>query len=212
MLKPPENHPELILASTSTARVTIFRNLKLPFRPIAPQFAESEDLSLAPATRALENGRGKALSIDASISNPCALPPLVIGSDQVCTSASGQTLHKPGKRGRAVDQLRQVSNQWVSFYTSVVVAQSSIVLSESVVQSRVKFRSLNDAQIERYVDADQPYHSAGSLLLEGAGLRLIQQIDTPDINALYGFPAIKLLDLLDQLGFELSYHTSSELS
>lgn len=207
MLKRPENNPQLILASTSSARVAIFRNLKLPFTPIAPQFTESEDLSVHPATRAIENGRGKALSIDTTPPKAGAFPPLVIGSDQICTSASGQTLHKSGGRDRAMDQLHQVSNQWVNFHTSVVMAQSGTVLSQAVVHSRIKFRALSRAQIQRYVDADKPYHSAGSVLLEGAGLRLIEQVDTPDMNALYGLPALKLLEFLFQRGFEPDYQS-----
>ena len=106
-----------------------------------------------------------------------------------------------------MDQLHQVSNQWVNFHTSVVMVQSGTVLSQAVVHSRIKFRALSRAQIQRYVDADKPYHSAGSVLLEGAGLRLIEQVDTPDMNALYGLPALKLLEFLFQRGFEPDYQS-----
>ncbi len=207
MSKTPENPPELILASTSATRRAILNNLKLPFSAIEPQFIELHEALSQPRRRALENGRGKALSIPVPITQLGSLHRLVIGSDQVCISATGQTLHKPGTKDRAKDQLRQVSGQWVTFYTSIVVAQCGKVLKQAVIPSQIKFRSINDIQIERYINADQPFHSAGSILIEGAGLRLIEQIKTADVNALYGLPALKLMDFLQELNVELSYQS-----
>ena len=162
---------------------------------------------MAPEKKALENACGKALSIQPSETSRRALQPLVIGSDQVCITNLGKTLHKPGTKTRAIQQLHQVSGQWVTFHTGLVLVRSKRVLHEAVVQSRVKYRVLSDPQIRGYVDADKPFQSAGSLLMEGAGLRLIEQIETSDINALYGLPALKLLEGLYKLNWDLSYET-----
>ena len=68
------------------------------------------------------------------------------------------------------------------------------------------FRRLDDASIERYLKAEQPYDCAGSAKSEALGIALLQRIDNADPTALIGLPMIALSDCLQQLGFDVLEH------
>ena len=65
------------------------------------------------------------------------------------------------------------------------------------------FRALTDVEIERYVDAEQPFDCAGSFKSEGLGIVLFERIDNRDPTALIGLPMIATCGLLRQAGFAL---------
>jgi septum formation protein len=67
----------------------------------------------------------------------------------------------------------------------------------------VKFRQLNDQQINNYLDREQPYHCAGSAKAEGLGIALIECVVSDDPTALIGLPLIALVDMLAHEGIEV---------
>ena len=68
------------------------------------------------------------------------------------------------------------------------------------VSTTVQMRDLSDAQIERYLDREQPFDCAGAAKSEGLGIALIEGIVGNDPNALVGLPLIALTGMLSQLG------------
>ena len=62
---------------------------------------------------------------------------------------------------------------------------------------------MTDDEIERYVDAEQPYDCAGSFKSEGLGISLFERIDNQDPTALVGLPLLATCSLLRQAGFAL---------
>jgi septum formation protein len=71
------------------------------------------------------------------------------------------------------------------------------------VDTRVRFRNLNDDEIEQYLLAETPYDCAGSAKSEGLGISLLQAIEGPDPTALIGLPLIELSRLLRQAGLRI---------
>ena len=65
----------------------------------------------------------------------------------------------------------------------------------------VRFRALEIDEIERYVDAEQPYDCAGSFKSEGLGITLFEAIDSQDPTALIGLPLIATARLLREAGY-----------
>ena len=65
---------------------------------------------------------------------------------------------------------------------------------------RVVFRKLSDAEIERYLRAEQPYDCAGSAKCETLGITLLERIDSDDPTALVGLPLIRTCQLLRAAG------------
>ena len=128
----------------------------------------------------------------------------VIGSDQVA-ELDGCALGKPHRRDAAIVQLQALSGREARFHTALCVAR---VTHEglrnslhSVDLTVVRFRPLTGAEIERYVDAEQPLDCAGSFKCEGLGIALFDAIETADPTALVGLPLIATARLLREAGF-----------
>lgn len=188
----------LILGSTSPYRRELLSRLRLPFEAIAPDVDETPRPGEPPRDLALRLALAKAQ--DVAKRHPDAI---VIGSDQVA-DLNGQPLGKPGTHERAVVQLQQMRNQTVIFQTAVaVICQASGFAQTELAAVEVRFRDLSDAEIERYLRAEQPYDCAGSAKSEGLGIALLDAIVSDDPTALIGLPLIRTSRLLRAAGVTL---------
>ena len=173
----------LILASTSPYRRELLGRLRLPFDVARPEVDETPAPGESPASLALRLARAKAAAIAAT-----APDAWVIGSDQVA-DLDGRPLGKSGDRA-------------IVFRTAVSVRRGDIA-HDAVDSTRVRFRPLARAEIERYVDAELPFDCAGSFKSEGLGIALFDAIESSDPTALIGLPMIATARLLRAAGFAL---------
>ncbi|RYY70914.1 MAG: septum formation inhibitor Maf [Comamonadaceae bacterium] len=128
---------------------------------------------------------------------------VVIGSDQVA-DLDGEPLGKPGNHANAVHQLRRMRGRVVVFQTALtVMCRDSGYVAHDLAPVRVRFRDLDDAEIEAYLQAEQPYDCAGSAKSEGLGIALLDAIDSDDPTALVGLPLIRTCRLLRAAGLRL---------
>ncbi|MBL0727911.1 Maf family nucleotide pyrophosphatase [Piscinibacter sp. HJYY11] len=189
--------PPLILGSTSRYRREMLQRLRLPFDVDAPRVDETPLAGEAPPALALRLALAKAREVAAR--HPHAV---VIGSDQVADLA-GQPIGKPGDHAHATDQLRAMSGRSVVFQTAVsVVCLSGRYEASALVLVTVRFRDLSDAEIEHYLQAEQPYDCAGSAKSEALGIALLSAIQSDDPTALVGLPLIKTCELLRGAGID----------
>lgn len=188
----------LILGSTSAYRRELLERLRIPFTVESPHVDETPlpgETPLALAQRlALAKAHAVAQRFPASV---------VIGSDQVA-DLDGEPLGKPGNYARAVLQLQQMRGKTVIFQTAVaVVCVESGFVQQALAPVRVKFRDLNDAEIDAYLRAEEPYDCAGSAKSEGLGIALLERIDNDDPTALVGLPLIRTSAMLRAAGIVL---------
>ena len=195
LLSRPSGGRPLVLGSTSRYRRELLERLRLPFEVAAPHVDETPRPGEAPAALAVRLGLAKARAVASQFPEA-----VVIGSDQVA-DLDGEPLGKPGDHERAVAQLRRMRGRTVVFQTAVTVAciASGFEASE-LAPVRVRFRPLSDAEIERYLRAEQPYDCAGSAKSEGLGIALLDAIDSDDPTALVGLPLIRTCRLLRAAG------------
>lgn len=186
----------LILASTSRYRRELLQRLRVPFTTIAPDVDEAPLPGETPAALASRLALAKAQAV--ADRHPDAW---VIGSDQVA-DLNGRSIGKPGSHERAVEQLRAMRAQTVLFQTGLALVAPGFAQTR-LVTVRVRFRDLDDAEIERYLRLEQPYDCAGSAKSEGLGITLLEAIDSADPTALIGLPLISLAQLLRTSGFPL---------
>ena len=192
-----KNRP-LVLGSSSRYRRELLERLHLPFTVAAPESDESPLPGEAPHALALRLALAKAHAVAAL--HPQAI---VIGSDQVADLA-GEPLGKPGNHERVTAQLRRMSVRTVVFQTAVAVVCSDSGFSEvDIAPVEVRFRPLDDATIERYLRAEQPYDCAGSAKSEGLGIALLDAIVSDDPTALIGLPLIRTCRMLRAAGLVL---------
>ena len=197
----PESSPAprpLVLGSTSVYRRELLQRLRLPFTVAAPAVDETPLPGEPPAQLAQRLALAKAHAV--ATLHPEAV---VIGSDQVADLA-GQPLGKPGDHARATAQLQRMRGHTVVFHTAVaVVCHASGFVQTDLAPVRVRFRELSDAEIERYLRAEQPYDCAGSAKSEGLGISLLEAIDSDDPTALIGLPLIRTCRMLRAAGMVL---------
>ena len=188
----------VVLGSTSRYRRELLERLRIPFTVSAPGVDETPLPGEAPQVLARRLALAKARAVAAL--HPDAV---VIGSDQVADLA-GQPLGKPGEHARAVQQLRQMRGQTVIFQTALaVVCLASGYEQVDLAEVRVVFRDLSDAEIESYLQAEQPYDCAGSAKSEGLGIALLERIDNSDPSALVGLPLIETARMLRAAGIPI---------
>lgn len=189
--------PRLILASTSIYRRELLERLRLPFETARPEVDENPRPGESPIALAERLAIAKAGAV--AEREPAAF---VIGSDQVA-ELDGRPLGKPGTRDGALAQLGAMSGRAVHFRTAVCVRHGEHAPRLAIDTTTVRFRSLSFAEIERYVDAEQPLDCAGSFKSEGLGITLFDAIETIDPTALIGLPLIATARLLREAGFVL---------
>lgn len=186
----------LILASVSPYRRELLERLGLPFETAASEVDETplEDESPEHLVRRLARAKAEAVARRHTAA-------IVIGSDQVAVCGR-DIVGKPGGPERARDQLRLFSGRSVHFLTAfAVLERPGNRLLEGRVDTECVFRSLDDEEIERYLDLDRPWDCAGSFKSERAGLALLDRMSSDDPTALIGLPLIALSDALRRLGY-----------
>ena len=185
---------ELILASSSQTRKDLMDRLRLDYRCISPDIDESAMGELHADDLAKRLAFQKARVI--AEHNPNAI---VIGSDQVAwrEHAPYDFIGKPLSVENAIQQLQENSGKIVFFSTALSVQHLQSGFETTLVEHyQVKFRQLTLAEIERYIEIDQPLHCAGSFKCESLGISLFEKMVGDDQTTLMGLPMIQLCKIL----------------
>ena len=188
----------LVLASTSRYRRELLERLRLSFDVARPDVDETASPGESPRDLAIRLAQAKACAVATQLADDA----WALGSDQVA-EVEGRALGKPGGRTAAIAQLDSMSGRIVRFHTALCLAHADGRTFADIDLTEVHFRALTDAEIERYVDAEQPFDCAGSFKSEGLGIALFERIDNRDPSALVGLPLIATCMLLRKAGFAL---------
>jgi septum formation protein len=193
--------PPLILASTSRYRRELLTRLGIAFSSAAPGVDEAPLPEERPSQLVARLAKAKALAV--AQMQPQAW---VIGSDQVAvlgTSGTPSILGKPGTEQRCREQLQACSKQSVDYLTAVaLVRHGTHEAIEFTDITRVTFRELDEATIQRYVTKEKPFDCAGGFKSEGLGVSLCESIYNTDPTALIGLPLVQLSKALRTVGYE----------
>jgi len=190
--------PALLLASSSPFRRQLLDKLGLDFIHQSPDIDESPLADESPVALVMRLAREKAAALAGSHPDT-----LIIGSDQVAVIGD-RVLGKPGTREKAIEQLSAASGQRVTFLTGLCLLNTATGRTQVACDPfHVQFRTLRPAQIERYVDAEQPLNCAGSFKSEGLGIVLFKALEGRDPNTLVGLPLILLTEFLAAEGVAL---------
>lgn len=185
----------LLLASSSTYRRDLLQRLHLPFDWASPDIDEGRlrDEPAEALVRRLAAAKARALAA----THPAHL---IIGSDQVAVLGE-RILGKPHTVERAREQLLAASGRAVTFLTGVALLNSATGQCQiDCVPFTVTLRELDSAQVERYLQTEQPYDCAGSFKAEGLGVSLFRETEGSDATSLIGLPLIRLVQMLAEEG------------
>jgi septum formation protein len=190
--------PRIVLASSSAYRRALLARIGIDCPALTPDIDENPLPGEAPAATALRLAGEKARKIGER-----ETAALIIGSDQVAVLGT-RMLGKPGTHAAAAEQLRSMSGHTVTFHTALCLLNAATgSMQTASAPTTVRFRKLDAAQIERYLQQDRPYDCAGSAKIESLGITLVERVVSEDPTALIGLPLIALVGMLLREGVSI---------
>jgi len=186
----PHDHPRLILASKSPRRSDLLEQAGLKFSVIPSDFDESTVAMSDPDSYVIALAESKA--IDISEKHPASW---VIGADTIVL-IDRNILGKPGSKEEARDMLQRLSGKTHQVLTGYCICckKKNRFFSETI-KTDVRFKKLSDAEIEWYIQTEEPFDKAGAYAIQGLGTFLVKSINGSYTNVV-GLPVCEVMEHL----------------
>jgi septum formation protein len=176
---------ELVLASGSPQRRAILEQLGIEFRVAVPEVEELSDGD--PRAIVAENARRKARSIEGE---------RVLGVDTAVV-LDGRVFGKPRDAEEAETFLRRLSGRGHEVLSGIALREHGSDRSEVAV-TRVRFRLLEQHDIDWYLGTGEWRERAGGYAIQGRGAALVAEIEG-DYSNVVGLPVPALIELAPDL-------------
>lgn len=188
----------IILASQSPARRAMLSAAGVAYTAM-PANIDEDAITLALQAEAASPGHiADALAELKAVKLSRAHPnTMVLGADSVAVAADGALLAKPETRPRAEAQLRDLAGTTHQLISAAVIAENGTAVWRGSGAARLTMRSLSDAFIAAYLDAegDAVLGCVGCYRIEGLGAQLFRRVDG-DQFTIRGLPLLALLEYL----------------
>jgi septum formation protein len=208
----------IILASSSPRRKEILRSLSVPFEVVHPDIDESTCDHLEPEHRVVALAEQKAMAGLALLAEPrtnasgsphpaapASIPRLLLASDTLVAlrrAKAWQTIGKPADRDEARAMLRLLAGRTHTVFTGLCLADTRTGSRSTVcATTAVRFASMSDIEIERYLDSDEWRGAAGAYRLQGRGSCFIEQV-RGSWSCVVGLPIRELYGMLKHAGYD----------
>lgn len=122
----------------------------------------------------------------------------MLGADTV-VECEGEVLGKPSDERDAQRMLRMLSGRFHTVVTAFALACEGNLVESRAVTSRVRFRALEDAEIEAYVRTGEPMDKAGAYGIQAEGAGLVVEVQGLRDNVM-GLPVSEVLRALRHHG------------
>ena len=184
---------KIILASQSPRRRELLERMGITgFKVIPARGEEIAARSLTPDQLVEELSQRKCAEVAAAHPKD-----LIIAADTV-VSIHNRVLGKPRSEEDAARMLAALSGKLHLVYTGVTVAKEGRTLTQHEVTS-VRFRTLTQADIIRYIATGEPMDKAGAYGIQGYGSVLVEGISGDYYNVM-GLPVCRLARMLARFG------------
>jgi septum formation protein len=160
----------LVLASASPRRTDLLREAGYLFEVEPADVDESELAGEPPAAYVVRVAAMKARAVAAR--HPDAM---ILAADTTVV-LDGAMLAKPTDDADATRMLGLLSGRTHDVLTGVVLVRTGRE-SSALVGTRVRFRPLTAAEIERYVASGEPHDKAGAYGVQGLAARFVESVD-----------------------------------
>jgi septum formation protein len=191
----PSIHQPLVLASASPRRLELLRQIG-----IDPEVIDAADLDETP--QAKETPRQLAARLaSAKASEVARRRPacFVIAADTV-VALGRRLLPKADGREEVRDCLRLLSGRAHRVLTAVAVTAPGGAMALRVVESRVWFKRLSEADIEAYLASGEGLGKAGGYAIQGLAGGFVPYLQG-SYSAVVGLPLHETRNLLTGLGY-----------
>jgi len=189
---------KLLLASKSASRRAMLSAAGVPFDAVAAGVDEDSAKAALRAdglsVRDLADALAELKALRVSQRVPGAL---VLGSDSIVELDDGTMLDKPTSRENAAEHLRRMSGKRHDLVSAAVIVEAGRPVWRVVDRAKMHVRTLTDAFIDQYLDAEWPAIEGcvGCYRIEGPGAQLFSRIEGSQFTVL-GLPLLQVLDYL----------------
>ena len=186
---------KIILASQSPRRRELLERMGITDFEVIP--ARGEEIAIrafGPDQLVEELSRRKCAEVAAGRPED-----LVIAADTM-VAVNNRVLGKPRTEDDAVRMLATLSGRLHFVYTGVTVARGERMLTQHEMTS-VRFRTLTQADIIRYIATGEPMDKAGAYGIQGYGSVLVEGISGDYYNVM-GLPVCRLARMLVRFGVD----------
>lgn len=173
-----------VLASASPARLAVLRAAGVdPDVVVSGVDEDAITASLrdpAPADVVTELAKAKADAVVPAVSadHPDAV---VVGCDSMLLMGNGEVVGKPGTREAAAQRWKLNSGSTGELLTghAVVLLRGGTVVDRAAAHlgTTVRFGEPDEAELQAYLDTEEPLHVAGGFTLDGYGGWFIEGVD-----------------------------------
>ncbi|MCC6548543.1 MAG: septum formation protein Maf [Ignavibacteriaceae bacterium] len=144
------------LVSNSPRRLELLNLISIHPIVVSPEFDEQFSDGVFPQELALQLAKGKLNSVRAKVSDGLAL------SADTLVILGSRILGKPSNHSEAEEMLRLLSDQWHSVITGFSLWNSfNNRRINRAIETRVHFRSLEQFEINEYIESGSPFDKAG---------------------------------------------------
>lgn len=183
----------VVLASQSPRRRELLGRIFPEFEVIPSGVEEVADAA-SPEGYVTSLARAKAEDVAGRLPQET----LVIGSDTVVV-LDGKILEKPADEEDAFRMLSAMSGRVHEVYTGLAVCKDGACVTDFEV-TKVRFRTLSEEAISRYVASGEPMDKAGAYGIQQKGALLVKEIEGDYFNVV-GLPLCKLCEVLESMGY-----------
>jgi len=184
----------LVLASCSPRRAALLSEAGFEFETVAPRVAEKFDLDLTLRELTMWNAIRKGVPVAR------AYPDKIILAADTLIALEDEIIGKPADLTEAAQILRRLSGRTHEVCSAVFIhhfaARQQAAFHEI---SRVRFRRLSKAQIDRYLAKVHPLNKAGAYAAQGRGAEIIAKI-VGSFSNVVGLPMEQTYPMLRQFG------------
>lgn len=185
----------LFLASASPRRRELLAQIGVPFSLVSVSVDETPSPTESPEAYVERVARDKALAGLVSLGDRDGC---VLGAD-TSVVLDQHILGKPADRADGLAMLAALSGRTHRVMTAVALASRS-ACEVRVVISEVTFRTIDEAEAERYWDSGEPADKAGGYAVQGWGAVFVSQLHG-SYSAVVGLPLCETAQLIDAFGF-----------
>ncbi|BAV65246.1 Maf family protein [Sphingobium cloacae] len=188
----------IVLASQSASRRALLAAAQVPFEALSPGVDEEAAKEALRADGLDARGLADALAELKALRVSRRVPgALVLGCDQTLSLDDGSMIDKAVDRADAERILRLLSGRVHHLHSAAVIVLNGEPIWRHVERVRMTVRSLSDAFIQSYLDADweECRWCVGCYRIEGPGAQLFAKVEGSQF-AIQGLPLLPLLDFL----------------
>ena len=188
--------PTLLLASKSSRRRQLLRQLGVKFSVSAQDIDESSKKGEKPTDLVIRLAEEKA---KICLKNSADSSVIILASDTIVV-AEKEIFGKPKDRNDAIRMLLRLSKNTHRVLTAVSVNchdKSKTICSETF----VNFRAISKAEAEYYWDTGEPRDKAGAYAIQGFGAVFIERIEG-SYSGVMGLPLFETAELLKEFGID----------